>query len=241
MNKYLLLTLVFLLACAPAIVPTDTPEGTPVAVPPTPQPTIPAQTGAQELPADAPPLADLGITVVSDKVAFLSPELKEGQWVQYKITTIGTGETIVAERSYSIITFFHRSDPCIGIERNSTKEGEARTQTMWCDDTKYIFVYNDRREAFSDAQVLGRDSSWDDESVQGFAVTTPTFGGLEHVKVPAGSFWSLHKSSWDGLTQKDTWASPLVPGFETGLVKRVETSQGITITTELVAFGGLAD
>ncbi|MBI4150960.1 hypothetical protein HY492_02430 [Candidatus Woesearchaeota archaeon] len=239
MNKYLLLALVFLVACAAAPEVMDAPEGTPVDIAPPAAPIIPTQTGPQPLPADAPPLADLGITVVADKVNFLSPEMKEGQWATYQVTTIGTGETIVAERSYSILTFFHRSDPCIGIERNSTVEGESRTQTMWCDDVKYVFVYNDKRGAFSDPQVLGRNVDWEDEAVQGFAVTTPAFGGLEQTTVPAGSFWTLHKSSWDGLTQKDIWASSEIPGFEAGLVKRTETSQGVTTTTELLAFGGL--
>jgi hypothetical protein len=237
MNKYFLLALVFLVACAAAPEVMDDPEGTPVEIE-TP-PTVPTKTGPQELPADAPPLDSLGITVVADKVNFLSPEMKEGQWAKYSVVTKGSGETLTDERAYSILTFFHRSDPCIGIERNSTVLGEERTQTMWCDDTKYVFVYNDKRGAFSDPQVLGRNVDWSEEAIQGFSVTTPTFGGLENIEVTAGEFWTLHKSSWDGLTQKDIWASPLVPGFEAGLVKRVETSQGVTTTTELVAFGGI--
>ncbi len=225
--KYIAI-LLFLVACAPVIKE----EFTPVTVDTLVVSDAPAETPVV---IDKPTFDSLNISVVGDKATFLTRELNEGQWAKYSITTTEEGVS-PAVRSYSMISTYYKSDPCIGIERNSTRIGESRTQTLWCDDTKYLIIWNERRGAFSDAQVLGRNSRWAEESIQGFSATTPVLDGLEQVTVPAGTFWVLHKSSFDGATRKDIWASPLVPGFESGLVKSIIISDGIKTTTELIEY-----
>ena len=178
---------------------------------------------------------ELGITTELGRVGFLNEPLNVGQWATYKITKIGTGETLEYERQYNLVSFFHNSDFCIGIERNSTVPGEIATQSMYCDrGIKRVFVWNSKYNKWDTPEVTGRNARWGDERVQGFDVTK--FDGLSEVDVPAGKFFTLHKGTWDGATQKDMWHSPLVPGFEAGLVKEVITSEGITTTTELVGF-----
>ena len=180
-------------------------------------------------------LEELGISSELGRVGFLNEPLNVGQWATYKITKIGTGETLEYERQYNLVSFFHNSDFCIGIERNSTVPGEIATQSMYCDQgIKRVFVWNSKYNKWDTPEVTGRNTRWGDERVQGFDVTK--FDGLVEVDVPAGKFFTLHKSTWDGATQKDMWHSPLVPGFEAGLVKEVITSEGITTTTELVGF-----
>ncbi|HSU72448.1 MAG TPA: hypothetical protein VLJ21_01205 [Candidatus Binatia bacterium] len=227
--KYWALALIALLLLAACDVP-PAPHGETSKPPkPAPHPTAPTPTPVAQPINTAPPNAtELGIQSQVGTLSFKSPELKEGQWVQYKITT---GD-ITYDRSYSILTFYHNSDPCIGIERNSTKPGELRTQTMWCDDTKYLFAWNTKYNQFSEPQNLGRQF-WSDESIQGFETKT---SGLYNITTSAGLFWTLKRESYDGMTRKAWYASPLVPGFEAGLVKEVDVTNGVTTTTELVAY-----
>lgn len=229
--KYLLvLALAFLVACSSV----DAPTGAAVAAEPTtsPTPDSPKETPETHVPET---LAELGITATTGSVSFKSPELKENTWAQYRVTSTDGADVQVNTRSYSIVTFFYRSDPCIGIERNSTVEGEFRTRTMWCQDNQYLYVWNEKRQAFNEPELLDSDAFWSDESVQGFATTS--FEGLEKVTVDAGSFWTVPKKTYDGRVTRSVWHSPLVPGFEAGLVKKVEILNPITTTTELVAFG----
>jgi len=185
---------------------------------------------------EEPLLEELNITATLGRVGFISPMLEVGQWATYRISPIGTGENFVYERNYKVVTFFHNSDYCIGIERNSTVPGELTTQTMYCErGVKRIFIFDDRYHRWNDPQVTGRDSRWGDEAVQGFDVTS--FDGLERIEVPAGSFWTIPKHYFDGNLIRDEWNSPRVPGFEAGLVKEVESVDGITTTTELVGYG----
>lgn len=187
-------------------------------------------------PEEIPLLEALDITATLGRVGFISPMLTEGQWATYKITPIGTGEDLEFERTYKVVSFFHKSDFCIGIERNSTVPGELTTQTMYCDrGVKRIFIFDEKYHRWDTPQVTGRNSRWGDEAVQGFDATS--FDGLERIEVPAGSFWTIPKHYFDGRIVRDKWHSPLVPGFEAGLVKEVESVGGITTTTELVGFG----
>lgn len=233
MFKYLLvLATLFLVACS-----TETPTATVVGTPEpnasaTPEPA--AETPVERIPES---LAELDITATTGSVSFKSPELKEGQWAQYRVTSTDGADVQVNTRAYSILTFYYRSDPCIGIERNSTIEGEFRTRTMWCQDNKYVYVWNEKRQAFNEPQLLDSDAHWSDEAVQGFSTTK--FDGLEKVTVDAGTFWTVPKTVYNGLATKNVWHSPLVPGFEAGLVKKVEIVNPITTTTELVAYGGI--
>jgi hypothetical protein len=226
--KYLVIAVLFLVACAAQPEPA---EQVPELVVSEEQ--LPTSTPTK---LDLPPSAEeLGISVSAGKVGFLSPMMKPGQTATYKVTT--TQGTFT--RSYDLIEFYHNSDPCVGIQRNSTVVGEFKTQTMWCDDTKYVFVWNEKRLSFDTPQVLGRDDYWSDESVQGFSVTEVAYEGAEKITVPAGTFWTLHKSVFDGVKKTDIWASPQVPGFEAGMVKRVVIEGSQQTTTELVSFGGL--
>lgn len=227
--KYLVVVVLFLVACAVQPEPAAQVPSEPVVSEEQVQTPEPVKVGL-------PPSAEaLGIKVSAGQVGFLSPMMKPGQTATYKITTNQGTFT----RSYDVIEFYHRSDPCVGIQRNSTVDGELKTQTMWCDDTKYVFIWNDKRNAFNDPQVLGRDDFWSDESVQGFGVTEVAYEGAELITVPAGSFWTLHKSVFDGAKKTDIWASPQIPGFEAGMVKRVVIEGSQQTTTELVSFGGL--
>jgi|GEM_PF-3729314 len=246
--KYWLIAILalFLLAgCDIPSAPAGT-TGTPVEMPELEepeQPLLPDAPTTEPVPEEKPsfiPKTDtpssaeeLGVKIQAGTLSFKSPELKEGQWATYKVTVTKGGETRTYERNYEVITFFHRGDKCIGIERNSTRPGEILTQTMWCDDTKHLFAWNDRLGRFNDGQNLG-DAHWSDQAIQGMETK---LSGLHEVSVAAGTFWTLKRESWDGLTQKTWYGSPLVPGFESGLVKRVETSNSETIVTELVAYG----
>lgn len=222
--KSVAVLLLFLVACA--AVPTE----------PTAEPAVPVTPSQLPAKPQVPPnAADLGIKEGAGTVGFLSPMMLPGQTATYRVTT----NEGVFLRSYDVMTFYHKSDPCVGIQRNSSVAGELKTQTMWCDDTKYVFIWNDKRNAFNEPQVLGRDEYWSEESVQGFSVTTVTYQGLEQVTVPAGTFWTLHKSLFDGAKKTDIWASPEVPGFEAGLVKRVVIEGSQQTVTELVSFGGM--
>lgn len=207
----------------PEAKPTPTPVQTPPKATPVPSPEFIPRANT---PSTA---AELNISENIGTLAYKSPELKYGQWVRYKITTPDD----VYERSYSVIEFFYQNDPCIGIERNSTKPGELRTQTMWCDDSKVIFTWSTKLGRFSDGQRLG-ESFWSDEAIQGFETRT---SGLHEINVPAGTFWTLERDLWDGMTKKLIYGSPLVPGFEQGIVKKVESANAVTTTTELVAYG----
>jgi hypothetical protein len=241
MNKALigLICVLFLLAACD-IPPAPRGEQVPVAQTPVTTPT-PAHTPAP-LPAPStstanPPNATtLGIKTGIGTLSFQSPEMKPGQWAKYKITITGDGDTKTYERTYGVVEFYHQSDSCIGIERNSTKPGEARTQTMWCDDDrKYIYVWSDTLDRFSTPQMLG-SSFWSDEAIQGFETRD---SGLFPITIGSDVFWSLKQEHWDGLTKETIYASPLIPGFEAGLVKKVQIVNGITTTTELVDYDGV--
>jgi hypothetical protein len=237
MKQFLILAILFLVACASVPQATEAPDQSavpvPIATPPSsssPPAELPSKSNEDDV---SPAPASLGITVVNGKTGFLSPMFEEGQKALYEVTIDGTSYI----RSYEIIRFYRNADPCIGIERVSKVPGELRTQTMYCENVKYIYVWNEKRGAFNDPQVLGRDSRWEDEAVQGFYVFN--FEQLEQVAVPAGKFWTVHKHAFDGSTTSDIWASPEVPGFEAGLVKSVVIEDGKTTVTKLVSFGGM--
>ena len=75
--------------------------------------------------------------------------------------------------------------------------------------------------------------------MQGFSISDSAYVGATKVVVPAGSFWTLYKSVFDGVVKTETWASPQVPGMDACLVKKVVTDGSVVTTTELVSFGGL--
>ena len=174
-----------------------------------------------------------GISVSGTTARLLNPELAVGQWAQYIVTTNSEDGVQESIRSYAVISFYERGDFCIGIERNSTVEGELRTRTMWCEDSKRILVWSSRRNEFS-TQTVDADANWRDDAVRGF--TTTMFNQTEQVTVPAGTFATINKKSWDGRVLRQEWHSPVVPGFEAGLVKSVVVNAGTTMTTELLAF-----
>ena len=228
--KYIAILVLFLVACAPVLE-----EQKPVDSGVDKTPVTPVVAVVETAPSDE----SLGIKSTGGKVAFLSPMMLPGQTATYQISITGDGPAVKSVRSYEVIDFYHNSDPCVGIQRNSTVPGEQNTQTMWCDDVKYLFVWNDKRLSYNTPQVLGRDSPWSEESVQGFSISDSAYAGATKVVVPAGSFWTLYKSVFDGVVKTETWASPQVPGMEAGLVKKVVTEGSMVTTTELMSFSGL--
>jgi hypothetical protein len=243
-------TLFLLAACDIPAAPTGTTTPVPPVTQPGPAAQHPAQTpptistpvhtppstGANPLNTTPPNATTLGIKQYVGSLGFQSPMFKNKQWAHYRITVENSGDTHTFERDYSVVTDYMNSDPCTGIERNSTVPGEFRTKNLWCGDVKYLLIWNNRSTSYSTPVVVGRPSHWEDNDINAFETKV---SGLYQVTVPAGTFWTIKNSKWDGTTKKDLYASPLIPGFEGGLVKEVDIENGVTTTTELIDYDGV--